>query len=243
MIGVNDLPRREGQWTDRRGRGRDRLPLDLGLQPDHVGIGPAVEEELVDRLGDVPEEGRLGVEGAAPEEAAEPGLVVGEAEQLDRLAELLGLERVRVADEDRLRRRRRGDRVGRARELLDVDARVRRQHRHGYSPVVRDRRGWGRAAAPRDVEPANDRLSSPFDRSRPPGRRPRIPGEWHANPARRTSRPHRSARHLTRYRDKSHRSDIVSLFRRFIAPHGVSNPMCQDVNQTSHEMQKKKLHR
>ncbi len=133
MIGVDDLPRREGDRSDGRGRGGDRLSHELGLEPDDERVGPAVEEELIDRLGDIPEEGRLGVEDAAPEEAAEPGLVVGEAEQLDRRAESLGLERVRVADEDRHRRRGRGDRVGRAWQLFDIDARIGRQDRHGSS--------------------------------------------------------------------------------------------------------------
>ena len=103
----------------------------------------------------------------APEEAAEPRLVIGEAEQFDRLVELLGLERVRVADEDRDRRGRRRDRVGRARQLFDVNARKRRLDRHGCSPLS------SRLVRPGSlgVEPSPSR--GPCTDPRPPaGRRP-----------------------------------------------------------------------
>jgi len=102
--------------------------VELGLQGDHVRVAAAVEEELVDRVGDV---GR----DPAAIRAAEQPLVVLEAEDLYGLAPVAALgaladERVGVADEHRDRGRRRRDGVCRTGQLLDVQPGIASGDRH-----------------------------------------------------------------------------------------------------------------
>src|SRR5262249_61895872 len=112
-----------GCWWGRRAGVR---AIAAGLRdPDPVGSGPAIQEELIDRMSD------LVVEHLAGVQSAELAFVVAETEDADRLAGSARLVRVRVADEDGDRRRRRGDRVGGAGQLLDVDARVAERDWHG----------------------------------------------------------------------------------------------------------------
>ena len=114
--------------------GRRHIPLRLpgavvvllGLYGHDVAGRSPVQEELVDGLADV-----VGLPRAG-EEAAEVRLIVGKAEQLDRgfVFRAPGVERVGVTDEHGYRRRRRGDRMDEARELLYVDPWIRRRDRH-----------------------------------------------------------------------------------------------------------------
>ncbi len=142
---ADGLQRREDEsvctGSDCGGRGldsgfhcrRSNCPVEVvrRLQRDHERVRAAVLEELKHRAPDVVRQVR------AREEPTECGLVVGEAEQLDRLCaerwrgSVRQLEeRTREPDEHRHGGRRRRHRVARARELLDVDAWV--THCHGH---------------------------------------------------------------------------------------------------------------
>jgi hypothetical protein len=97
----------------------------FGLEADDVGVVTSVEEESVDGLGDVV------VEVAAGIEAAEVGLVVAEAEELDGGLESGGLPRVGVADEGGDGGRRGGDGVCAERQFLNIDTGIAVREWHG----------------------------------------------------------------------------------------------------------------